>query len=362
MCGLTTSLTSSFIIVALFQIHSSSSQECPCLNDEVPSTWGFWIGPSSCVGQCDLAKKVRTRSCFLPIDPTPVRTTDCLITNLANCTNLASCEGEWSSWSTVSDCSNSCGSGTEKQLRTCYKKNVPGNLRNKYCLGGYGTEEQTRENICSRRQGCFSRPTTTTTTSTTTTTTTTTTKTSTQAAPTVAVSGTSTSIGEDVMKDMTTNMVSLPLRPGPNVRDPSHNHQQTGNGLDTTTLAAILGSVAIVCITLIIVAVAAIRKRRKRQENGVTGNSTSIPTMPTEQCSVANYETVRPELSHDNESSFSNIDLGSPYYNHTMHDTNLQVPPHSNDLYLEPVPSPRGSRHFPAPEDTIYFTIDDIKK
>ena len=101
-----------FLVIA-----PTNSQECPCDNPNTAgSNWTSDLRPvGPCTGECNNGKMTMYRLCSYLSDG---RTNTIPCTFASNCTNEATCEGSWTSWSYVGRCSNT--TCMTNQSRNCY--------------------------------------------------------------------------------------------------------------------------------------------------------------------------------------------------------------------------------------------------
>ncbi|XP_061173323.1 SCO-spondin-like [Saccostrea echinata] len=119
-----------------------SEQLCP-----VNGGWSKWSSFSNCSTSCGRGTMTRTRTCS---NPSPAHNgADCVghsIESHACNDHLCPVDGEWSSWSTFSQCTASCGGGTQVRTRTCtHPRPLHGGAT---CTGFANETQKCSENSC----------------------------------------------------------------------------------------------------------------------------------------------------------------------------------------------------------------------
>ena len=113
--------------VLLRSTYGQSENECACNQSGGFTTWGTFVGESSCIGRCDNAALVRMRYCHVFDDAGRfIDTTTCRLAEKSDC---GECSGAWSSWGSASPCTGTCGRGVQLQLRACYRVSVLGDTK-----------------------------------------------------------------------------------------------------------------------------------------------------------------------------------------------------------------------------------------
>ena len=104
--------------------------------------WSPWGGWAWCSRTCGGGTQLRTRSCDHPL-PTHGGE-ECVgeRTESRDCSYVkCSTDGNWTPWTSWTGCSQSCGGGTQYQVRTC--TNPPPSYGGAYCVEGGSTEIRT---------------------------------------------------------------------------------------------------------------------------------------------------------------------------------------------------------------------------
>ncbi|XP_013418821.1 A disintegrin and metalloproteinase with thrombospondin motifs adt-2 isoform X2 [Lingula anatina] len=91
---------------------SSESQDCNT-NDCTTSAWGEWGSWSTCTVTCGGGTQTRTRTCEGDGSTCPG------VSSETNSCGGGDCPGTWTQWGSWSTCSATCGGGTTTRTRTC---------------------------------------------------------------------------------------------------------------------------------------------------------------------------------------------------------------------------------------------------
>ncbi|XP_062578061.1 coadhesin-like isoform X2 [Saccostrea cucullata] len=116
--------------------NNSETEQCNSTPCPVDGSWSTWTDYSSCSVTCGEGIQERERTCTEP--PPAHGGTDCVgrSTEIQNCTK-SNCpvDGHWSDWSLFSECSKTCGKGSQRRQRTCSNP-APSN-GGLVCVGDY---------------------------------------------------------------------------------------------------------------------------------------------------------------------------------------------------------------------------------
>ncbi|XP_026558988.1 hemicentin-1 [Pseudonaja textilis] len=112
-----------------YEIHSCQSRLCP-----VDGSWSEWGSWEECSKTCGQGNKTRTRSCSNPPAQHRGRPCEGNALELMVC-NIRPCpvNGAWSSWLSWGPCSETCGKGTQNRIRLC--NNPPPSFDGSNCDG-----------------------------------------------------------------------------------------------------------------------------------------------------------------------------------------------------------------------------------
>ena len=98
-----------FVLASATITQTVDTSICPCENTNFGAKW-IENDEHFCSG-CD---PIVTRRCRLSDGKF-------LSCNVSLTCPVSECQGSWSKWGNIGSCENSCGTGVQKQTRTCYK-------------------------------------------------------------------------------------------------------------------------------------------------------------------------------------------------------------------------------------------------
>lgn len=90
-------------------------ENCKCKDSSFTSSWGAFTPTSICNGKCNGIQK-GVRECHASKNGVIFSTSMCNVERV--CQNPDTCEGNWSPWSNIGSCLNSC---SQMQSRYCYQ-------------------------------------------------------------------------------------------------------------------------------------------------------------------------------------------------------------------------------------------------
>nr|XP_018667233.1 uncharacterized protein LOC108949452 isoform X2 [Ciona intestinalis] len=312
------------------------------------SSWSRCVGNARGLRNCYNAERSRRRSCMVN------STTMAVCMERKSCYDESSCTGQWSVWGAQTPCSTNCGRGTQTLARSCYKSGSH-NLLAYNCAGGNGSSEERRTQSCTRRR-CAPGMTFSVQTTTQTTMPTITRKTKTVVLPPTFVILATNAVRQNVSTPSAQEETTTVTKSKP-----------TGTAVNITLLAAVLGSVALLCFALIAIVIICRLRKPKQRDCSAAGEPVtltegagyeSVSTVPLNYRSLPeqpNYSEIAPVQNRSDGIAHTGVSLTvkNTLY-HSVGENEEISTQNPNGLYLQPLPSPGAQS---TSEENAYFTI-----